>query len=162
MAVSPGKWLTDNAYDYPTMARYLFCPLLDKVKKIFFTSSALDYINVMTKDNAGSWDKTTTHNAGFDWATQGMQFWAQQGVAKSKLLMGIPFYGISFSLQNPSQHGLDAPVSGSSGAITYHQICNSVKHEGWTKERSKDGPIAYHGSQWVGYDDPISAAAYVH
>lgn len=140
MAVNAGKWLTDNAYDYHTMA------------------TALDYINVMTYDNAGQWDKVTTHNSGFDWAKNGMQFWASQGVPKSKLLMGVPFYGISFSLKDASKHGLNAPIDGSSGALTYHQICNSVKREGWKKERTQDGPIAYHGSQWVGYDDPTAAA----
>lgn len=114
----------------------------------------------MTYDNAGDWTHKTGHHSGFEWSKQGMQFWATTGVPKSKLLMGIPFYGIKFQLQNAAQHGLEAPVTGNSQAITFSQICNSRKREGWTGERSRDGPIAYHGNQWVGYDDPISAAEY--
>jgi len=140
-AVNAGKWLTDNAYDYTTMG------------------SALDYVNVMTYDNAGPWMTVTGHHAGFGWATQGVQFWASTGVPKSKILLGVPFYGISFSLKDPGQHGIGAPASSNGGTIMYKDICNNVKRNGWKKERPSDGPIAYNGNQWVGYDDPISAAA---
>ncbi|XP_054154653.1 probable chitinase 10 [Oppia nitens] len=139
VAVNAGRWLTDKAYDYPTMA------------------SACDYINVMTYDNAGSWSTATGHHSGFDWSKQGLQMWSSQGIPKQKLLLGVPFYGIAFQLKNSGQHGLNAPIQGPAGALTYRQVCQDIRQQHWIPERSADGPIAYHGLDWVGYDDPTSA-----
>ena len=116
----------------------------------------MDYINIMTYDNAGMWEKKTGHHSGFDWAKAGMAFWATH-ITKSKLLLGVPFYGVSFTLQNAAQHGIGAPVTASS-AITYTEICNSVKKSGWKKESTPQGPIAYKDTHWVGYDDPNAIA----
>ncbi len=114
--------------------------------------SSLDYVNVMTYDNAGTWNKKTAHHADFDWVKNSMNFWSTH-VIKSKLLMGVPFYGISFTLKDPNQHGIGAPVS-SSGAEQYQKICTDVKKNGWKKEYIHPyGSIAYKGNQWVGYDD---------
>ena len=126
------------------------------ISKLIFSS--MDYINIMTYDNAGMWEKKTGHHSGFDWAKKGMEFWSTH-VTKSKLLMGVPFYGLSFMLKDGTQHGIGAPIDSASGAMTYNQICSAVKREGWKKEVVPSfGPIAYHGSQWVGYDDANAIA----
>jgi chitinase len=123
--------------------------------------SSLDYVNIMTYDNAGMWNPVTAHHAAFDWVINSMNFWSTK-VIKSKLLMGVPFYGVSFTLEDPNQHGIGAPVTASSD-LTYLQICTNVEDNGWTKEYiDPDGPIAYEGNQWVGYDDANSIMEYLN
>ncbi len=63
--------------------------------------------------------------------------------------MGVPFYGISFTLKDPNQHVIGAPVS-ASGAEQYQKICTDVKKKEYINPY---GSIAYKGNQWVGYDD---------
>jgi len=130
----------------------MFVYLLNYVMTTF---STLDYVNVLTYDNAGIWAGETGHLSGFNWSTNTMKWWSQH-ITKSKLLMGVPFYGISFTLQDPNQHGIGAPITASSTQI-FSTICDNVKNNGWTKGVVKtDGPIAYKGDQWVGFDDPNS------
>lgn len=115
--------------------------------------STLDYINVMTYDNAGAWEAKTGHHSNFEWARNELIRWANTSIPKSKLLMGVPFYGISFTLKDPNRHGIGAPINLSHNSLSYLQICLNIK-SGWTKEYIHPyGPIAYQGSQWVGYDD---------
>jgi chitinase len=79
--------------------------------------------------------------------------------------MGMPLYGQSFTLANPSEHGLNAPSTGggtageftrAAGFLSYYEICKNVQKDGWTvvqDETGAMGPYAYKGNQWVSYDD---------
>ena len=66
-----------------------------------------------------------------------MQYWASKGVPKSKLLMGIPFYGQTFTLarqaikQNDARVGAavvaggqPGPFTQQSGMLAYYEICS--------------------------------------
>ena len=95
--------------------------------------------------------------------------WLTAGCPRSKLVVGIPTFGRSWSLSS-SATGLGAPASGagSAGPITgeggflaYSEICQNVNSGAWTKMTDPTGnmgPYAYGGGQWVGYDDPAMAA----
>ena len=92
------------------------------------------------------------------------------GAPKSKLIIGIPFYGRSFTLSDKNNHGLhsyikrwDPPNNGggdpgkytnASGLLAYYEICAQQ----WTHEFDDVGkcPYAYRDLQWVGYDDEKS------
>ena len=40
----------------------------------------------------------------------------------------------------------------------FQQICLNIKNNGWTEVNDlRNGPYAYKGNQWVGYDTPESA-----
>lgn len=89
-----------------------------------------------------------------------------KGAPASKLVVGIPTYGQSFTLSTGSTApGSPAGGAGTGGSITqqpgflsYQEICLST---GWTvveDPTEKRGPYAYKGNQWVGYDDPKTAA----
>ncbi len=58
---------------------------------------AYDWINMMVYDLTGSWDPD---NAGphspYSFALNAMFYWQGQGVPKSKLTLGVPFYGYDF------------------------------------------------------------------
>jgi len=157
-AVSPSKTIMDVGYDVPTISQYL------------------DWINVMTYDYHGQWDKKTGHvaphyehpddefyyfNANFT-----MNYWIQSGAPKKKLVMGMPLYGQSFTLNKVEENGLNAPARGggnqgvatrAKGFLAYHEICRLVK-QGYALVKDdvtppRMGPYAYKGNQWVGFDD---------
>ncbi|KAL1138265.1 hypothetical protein AAG570_009954, partial [Ranatra chinensis] len=156
-AVTPSKTIIDAGYDIPALA------------------DSLDWVAVMTYDYHGQWDKKTGHVAPMyehpedDFyyfnANYSINYWIDGGVPRRKIVMGMPLYGQGFTLADPNNHGLNAPAPGPSqageftraaGFLAYYEICDRIKNQGWTvvkDEENRMGPYAYHGNQWVGYDD---------
>ncbi|KAH8272148.1 hypothetical protein KR018_004032, partial [Drosophila ironensis] len=156
-AVSPSKKIIDAGYDVPLLSRYF------------------DWIAVMTYDYHGQWDKKTGHVAPlyyhpddeFDYfnANFSLNYWIEKGAPSRKIVMGMPLYGQSFTLENTSNNGLNAraPGPGQSGEFTraagflaYYEICDRVKSYGWEVVQDKHGrmgPYARKGTQWVSFDD---------
>jgi len=157
-AVSPSKTIMDVGYDVPAISQYL------------------DWINVMTYDYHGQWDKKTGHvaphyehpddefyyfNANFT-----MNYWIESGTPKKKLVMGMPLYGQSFTLTKVEEHGLNAPAKSggkagvatrAKGFLAYHEVCRLIQ-QGYAVVKDdvsppRMGPYAYKGDQWVGFDD---------
>ncbi|KAH9832204.1 glycoside hydrolase family 18 protein [Rhodofomes roseus] len=60
----------------------------------------LDFWNMMAYDFSGSWDQIANHQAnlfgGPVSASQAVQWYIDQGVPRSKIILGIPLYGRSF------------------------------------------------------------------
>ena len=93
-----------------------------------------------------------------------------RGCPKSKLVVGIPTYGRSWTLSSSSATSLGSPASGAGAAgpvtgeggfLAYNEICQNVQSGVFTKvthPTHKMGPYAHGGRQWVGYDDPAMAA----
>lgn len=88
------------------------------------------------------------------------------GADKEKLVVGIPFYGQTFSLSSkkPNQGygslsdgpGEPGEVTNQPGMLAYNEICNRLRRPGWTLGRDptgKSGPYATSSNQWVGFDD---------
>ena len=98
-AVSPGKATIDVAYNIKEID-----PLLD-----FYSIMAYDY-------HGGSWEEHIGHNAPlypkpdddkFNYTQYlninfTMHYWLDKGASKNKIVMGLPLYGRTFSLQNGS------------------------------------------------------------
>ncbi|KAG7205193.1 hypothetical protein KM043_018281 [Ampulex compressa] len=156
-AVSPSKRVIDKGYDVPALAKYL------------------DWIAVMTYDFHGQWDKRTGHVAPlyyhpkdeYDYfnANFSINYWISKGASPRSIVMGIPLYGQSFTINDPKAGTeLNAPASaGNSGEFTraagflsYYEICDRIRNRGWVKvqdPKRRMGPYAYKGSQWVSFDD---------
>lgn len=93
-----------TAYDVPTL------------------SSNLDWIGVMDYDFHGPWDGYTGHIAplyhkagdpiDFFNVDSSIQTWLSLEASPSKLIVGVPTYGKSYTLSNPGSNGLNAPTSG--------------------------------------------------
>ncbi|KAF8787213.1 Chitotriosidase-1 like protein [Argiope bruennichi] len=158
VAVSAGKSTIDTAYDIPGVAKYV------------------DFINVMTYDFHGSWERKTGHNAPLypmpnatedektltvDYA---IKYWIKNGAPKEKIILGMGTYGRSYTLANAANNGLGAPATGpgtkgpftaQDGMLGYNEIC---RDKGWTEVfvQHVDAPYAYKGNQWVGYDNAKS------
>lgn len=102
-----------------------------------------------------------------------VQYWIGKGVPSENLILGISAAGLSFTLENPNNHGLNAPSShaGNEGPFTsvpgtmaYYEICNNTQN-GWNVVHDKMGTYAYHGDQWVSFDDVENVrvkAKYIH
>lgn len=122
-AVSPSKRVIDTGYDVPALAKYL------------------DWIAVMTYDFHGHWERKTGHVAPlhyypgdeFDYfnANFSMNYWIEKGASPSKLVMGVPMYGQSFTLSSVSNRGLQAAATGpgqageftrAGGFLAYYEV----------------------------------------
>ena len=142
------------------------------VKRI---AKVLDFINVMTYDLHGTWDGFADHHAPLyarehDWHPYNtltvdfaMNYWHQKGAPKDKLIMGVPFYGRSFLLQDASKYqpgqsakstgGFKGPYTDEEGFLAYYEICKLAQEPGWMQEKDDTGNIFMHnGQKWVGYD----------
>ncbi|XP_010604348.1 oviduct-specific glycoprotein [Fukomys damarensis] len=132
----------------------------------------LDFINILSYDLHGSWEKFTGHNSPLfslpedpKSSAYAMNYWRRLGAPSEKLLMGLPTYGRTFHLLKASKNGLQAAATGpaspgkytkQAGFLAYYEVCSFVwrarKH--WIDHQSV--PYAYKGKEWVGYDDAIS------
>lgn len=101
-----------------------------------------DFITVPTYDYHGSWERVTGHTAPLrgsgesDSVEASMNYWMRQGIPLSKLIVGIPFYGQTFTLAAPASSreqaaigakaqgaGLPGPYTQQAGMLAYYEVC---------------------------------------
>jgi chitinase len=139
-------------------------------------SRSVDFFTVMTYDYHGSWETKTGHvsplyGSNDDTYPQyntdfAMQYLVNLGADKEKLIMGIPFYGQSFTLSKQKSNqafnsvalgpGMAGEFTLQPGMLSYSEICDNIRTKQWVKgfdQSKKSGPYASDGKQWVGYDD---------
>ncbi|XP_077859714.1 chitotriosidase-1 isoform X6 [Macaca mulatta] len=154
-AVPAGRTYVDAGYEVDKIARNL------------------DFVNLMAYDFHGSWEKVTGHNSPLYKRQEesgaaaslnvdaAVQMWLQKGTPASKLILGMPTYGRSFTLASPSDTRVGAPATGSgtpgpftkeAGMLAYYEVCS---WKGATKQRIQDQEVPYifRDNQWVGFDD---------
>ncbi|KAL7837324.1 hypothetical protein SRHO_G00270350 [Serrasalmus rhombeus] len=153
-AVSAGKGTIDAGYEIAEIAKYL------------------DFINVMTYDFHGTWERFTGHNSPLyqgahdegdliyfntDYA---MRYWRDNGTPVEKLRMGFATYGRTFRLTS-SADGVGAPASGpaSAGSYTreagfwsYYEICGFLEGTKIQWIEDQRVPYATKNGEWVGFD----------
>ena len=93
--------------------------------------AAFDWINMMVYDLRGPWDPSNPGpHSPMSFAFDAINYWTGEGVAKSRLTLGMPFYGYDFS--DPYQVR----------ALTYAQIVNRDVANAY---RDQDGDTYYNG-----------------
>nr|AAH45331.1 Zgc:55406 protein [Danio rerio]AAI64190.1 Zgc:55406 protein [Danio rerio] len=153
-AVSAGKGTIDDGYEIAEIAKYL------------------NFINVMTYDFHGTWERFTGHNSPLYQGSKdegdliyfntdyAMRYWRDNGTPVEKLRMGFAAYGRTFRLTS-SDTSVGAPASGPASAGTYtreagfwsyYEICGFL--EGTTIQWIDDQKVPYatKNSEWVGFD----------
>lgn len=86
-----------------------------------------------------------------------------------KIVLGLPLYGHSFHLDDPSNHGVGAkaakpgdkgPLTEEAGMLGYNELCSKLfkSPTDWTIQWDEQAsvPYAFKGNQWVSYDDKKS------
>ncbi|XP_030417333.1 chitotriosidase-1-like isoform X1 [Gopherus evgoodei] len=157
-AVAAGKENIDGAYEIENI------------------SKALDFINLMTYDFHGSWEKITGHisplykgktdtgSAVYSNTDYAVTYWRNKGAPAEKIIMGIPTYGRSFTLSS-SETGVGAPAFGpgslgpftrEAGLWAYYEICTFQKGATTKRIEEQKVPYSFKENQWVGYDDQKS------
>lgn len=56
------------------------------------TLRSFDFITVMSYDNTGTWTGAGAHSS-YQQAVDALQFYTNKGVARNKIVLGVPFYG---------------------------------------------------------------------
>ncbi|XP_008570097.1 PREDICTED: chitinase-3-like protein 2 [Galeopterus variegatus] len=155
--VSAGRQMIDNSYQIKRLAE------------------ELDFINLLSFDFHGSWEKplVTGHNSPLrkgqlDRGTSSyynveyaVGYWIRKGMPAEKVVMGIPMYGRSFTLASAetavgapaSGPGAAGPITASPGFLAYYEICQFLQGAKITRLQDQQVPYAVKGNQWVGYDD---------
>lgn len=159
-AVAAGKDKIDTAYEVDAMAK------------------ALDWINLMSYDLHGGWDKFAAHNSPLyghpaDTGIQeyynidsAVKYYLGKGCPPEKLNLGLATYGRSFKLQNAANNAAYSPTTsaGSPGQYTreagfnaYYEICDKIK-QGATVHNipEQQVPYALKGNEWIGFDNEDS------
>ncbi|XP_019556814.3 chitotriosidase-1-like [Aedes albopictus] len=159
IAVGASKDLHSTAYNVPEINKYV------------------DFVNLMTYDFHASWDGKTGHNAplyaaswegstsllNVDAAVRG---WLDDGLAASKLIMGIPVYAQTYTLASSGSNGVGASTTGAgtagpytqqAGMLSYLEVCERLK-TGYTImwDDVQKVPYAFSGNQWMSFDDVTS------
>jgi chitinase len=132
----------------------------------------LDFATVMTYDMHGAYDAYTDLNAPLYPGTgsspqriwscdQAVKAWSGAGFPKSKLLLGVPFYGHLYSGVTGGGSGLYKRYF-SMKTVTYDEIVkNYLGRSGYTRQYGAQGktPWLFNGSTFITYEDPTSLAA---
>uniref|UniRef100_T1P9P3 chitinase n=1 Tax=Musca domestica TaxID=7370 RepID=T1P9P3_MUSDO len=169
-AVGSVKSSADISYDIPEMMKYL------------------DFVNVMAYDLHGPWESVVGINAPLYAGPQDttdhskqmnvdaiVKYWLSKGATREKFILGVPFYGRSFTLENPNDNKVGAPHIGRGlagqysvepGVIGFNEFCEKLQHEKslWHLEwePQQKVPYAYSDRNWIGYENEKSIALKAH
>ena len=129
----------------------------------------LDWVNVMTYDlfvsDSDSYQTQTQPPAPLKNPTgqfsveEGITKWIGLGVPKSKLALGVPFYGFKWSLSDPNNHEIFDKATRGLGAVKYKDIINVGAEVVYNSTYVTN--YCFIGTDWYGYDDTQSLSAKV-
>jgi chitinase len=93
---------------------------------------SFDFINLMAYDATGPWSPTQVKNhSSMDFAQENLDYWAgKRGVAKDKVVLGVPFYGYKFTTSGVSAFTWDQYLTSFPGSIEEDQVGTQNTAEG--------------------------------
>ncbi|KAL9608377.1 MAG: hypothetical protein Q9167_006791 [Letrouitia subvulpina] len=131
----------------------------------------IDWFNLMTYDLHGTWDSTDKYigavvnaHTNLTEIDQTLDLLWRNNIDPDKVVLGLGFYGRSFTLSDPScthagcpfkSGGNPGECSASSGTLTFAEIKRIVA-AGGTETLVQDAAVkqvVFGGDQWVSYDD---------
>jgi chitinase len=115
-------------------------------------SEFVDYINIMTYDMAGDWDKQAGHASSVSGTKNAMAYFINAGVDKRKLNLGIPYYGTGFKLSGATKNPFGSKIVVPNGIDKDFLTVAQVKK--FEQEVVADDAAGWH----KGYNDKVGAA----
>ncbi|XP_022129999.2 chitinase-3-like protein 1 [Pieris rapae] len=96
-----------------------------------------------------------------------IQMYLSKGLNQSKIVVGIPTYGHSFSLVNEDNADIGSPASGyghvgGSGFVSYPEVCDFLKvNSNVSIVEEKNAKVSYlhKQSEWISFDSPQSVTS---
>ncbi|GKE40462.1 acidic mammalian chitinase-like protein [Tanacetum coccineum] len=127
-------------------------------------SQYVDWISPMCFGYHGSWENFTgSHSSLYDPNTDlstdfGIGSWIKTGVPPKKIVMGLPLYGPTWSLQDPHVNTIGAPTIGTgpgNGILLYSQVVDFNRGNNATImfDKTRISYYSYAGDSWISYDD---------
>ena len=126
----------------------------------------VDEVGVMNYDYAGPWNTTTgfvaplftNPAAPHDYSSieRSIDSYEAAGVAATKLLMGLPFYGYGWTDVEKTNNGLFQPGHGVHSDQPYHSIRALAPPFAVYRDERSQAPWLYNGDTFWTYEDPVS------
>ncbi|KAG5564140.1 hypothetical protein RHGRI_000357 [Rhododendron griersonianum] len=145
-----------------------FSPYLDNASfPIESMKKNLDWVHVMAFDyyTPTSWNYTAAFAALHDPGggqlmmntEDGINDWIDGGLSANKLVLGLPFYGYTWTLVNPNDSAVGAPAKGTAdnGWMSYKNL-KALQISGAVSEYYNAAYVVNYcviGSSWIAYDD---------
>lgn len=135
-------------------------------------SEHVDLINLKTFSWGGAWNSGTSmvdplYETNDSNVNNTIAHWLHQRVLANKLVLGLSFYGRTFTLKDPSNYGIGAPTLGpgkpgpftnEAGVLGFNEICLDTN---WTIDWDKKRRVPYGHTKsglWVSFDNEWSIA----
>jgi chitinase len=123
----------------------------------------INYLNIMSYDNAGEWSDRADHNAPFAFYQASLEYWlTTKHWPKEKLLLGLPCYGRGFAVKT---WGAKVAKKAKHPYISYNDLLKLEAKEGWTRDfdteaqnpflRSPNGTESVESTEIISFDDPM-------
>ncbi|XP_055952726.1 acidic mammalian chitinase-like [Argiope bruennichi] len=153
VAVAAVQNIITSSYDIPGMAKYVdFINLMSYDYHDFFWYTPFTGHNSPLFNSSREKDYFSTLNTA--WSAN---YWHEQGMPKSKIMVGIPTYAHTYVLVNPRFHGVDDPAAGTKDDISFSDVCKFLSSGGTRVfDNESQVPYAYKDYDWVSYEDPVS------
>lgn len=130
----------------------------------------LDFINVMTYDFHGTWDAQTGFQANLYLPEENpdisvdtvIQYYLDQGVPSSKLVVGVPFYSRGWTGVTDQNHGLFQPATGPAAGtweagVEDYKVLSARLADGEIRrywDKTAKAAWLFDGTDFWTYDDP--------
>ncbi|KAF2994459.1 hypothetical protein E8E14_002478 [Neopestalotiopsis sp. 37M] len=137
----------------------------------------VDWFNLMSYDIHGKWDGNSPYtqaivqpHTNLTEIIEGLDLLWRNNIKPSKVVLGLAFYGRSFTLSDSSCNtpgcafsggGAAGPCTGTSGILSNAEIQDIISQYDLTPTLGKDAAVKYmtwDSDQWVSYDDDETLA----
>ena len=144
--------------------------LVDAAYEVGQHDQYVDFISVMTYNYHGPWSEQANFNAplypppedpmGYqDWSVHHtMQHWADKPIANDKLVVGVPFYGYSFSEVPPENRGLFQDGFDDVEAVLYRDIDEDNYDYRWHRDARVPWLYSWVDDEFISWVNEASVA----